>query len=126
MPDAGHCRGDYLDVMKLRDGRQVWTALMATAMAGLFVGCASIGPAAAQINPPVPPINSLPPLLPPPPPPPAMILGPLPQSPPAGAPVQPRRLDTHSDRTTRCLHYGGTQGLRGEKLDTFTRECVND
>jgi hypothetical protein len=79
--------------------------------------------AVAQVNPSFPPGNAPPPLMPVPPPP--VINGPLSQSPPTGL-IEPRRLDTHSDRTTRCLHYGASRGLRGERLDAYTRECVNE
>jgi hypothetical protein len=60
----------------------------------------------------------------PPPAPPPIINGPLGQSPPPGV-YTPRRLDTFSDRATSCLHEGSSHGLRGRKLDAYTRACAN-
>jgi hypothetical protein len=39
---------------------------------------------------------------------------------------RPQPLDTHGDRTTRCLHYGATQGLTGGDLSAYSRACAND
>jgi hypothetical protein len=61
----------------------------------------------------------LPPLQPPP-----TINGPLSQSPPPGVNVPPR-LDTHSNRTTRCLQQGSGGGLSGAELDAYVGACVN-
>jgi len=81
-------------------------------------------PAAAQFLPHPPELeNRIPAPLPPPPQPP-IINGPLGQSPPPGV-YQPGRLDTHSDRTLRCLHAGAGAGLKGAKLDAYTRACAN-
>jgi hypothetical protein len=60
----------------------------------------------------------------PPPPQPPVINGPLSQSPPPGV-YQPRRLDTHQDRVTRCVDEGSAAGLRGKRLDAYTRRCAN-
>jgi hypothetical protein len=38
---------------------------------------------------------------------------------------QPPRLDTHGDHTTDCVQAGSGQGLRGRKLDAYTRACAN-
>ena len=67
--------------------------------------------------------NRIPAPLPPPAQPP-IINGPLGQSPPPGV-YTPRRLDTFSDRATSCLHEGSSYGLRGRKLDAYTRACAN-
>ncbi len=60
----------------------------------------------------------------PPPPQPPIINGPLAQSPPPGV-YMPRRLNTFGDRATSCLHEGSSYGLRGRKLDAYTRACAN-
>lgn len=80
--------------------------------------------ALAQIAPPPPLENRIPAPLPPPAPPP-IVNGPLGQSPPPGV-YQPRRLNTHSDRSLRCRHEGASYGLRGGRLDRYVRDCVND
>ena len=81
-------------------------------------------PAGAQLVPPPPELeNRIPAPLPPPPQPP-IINGPLGQSQPPGVIRQPR-LNTHSDRTVRCLHSGAGYGLKGAELDAYTRECAN-
>ncbi len=67
--------------------------------------------------------NRIPAPLPPPPQPP-IINGPLSQSPPPG-PYQPPRLNTFSDRNAACLQAGSANGLRGGKLDAYTRRCAN-
>jgi hypothetical protein len=67
--------------------------------------------------------NRIPAPLPPPPQPP-VINGPLAQSPPPGVYVPPQ-LNTSSDRATACLHEGSARGLRGRKLDAYTRACAN-
>jgi hypothetical protein len=81
-------------------------------------------PALAQFVPTPPALeNRIPaPLLPPPQPP--IINGPLGQSPPPGV-YQPPRLNSHGDRVTGCLHRGSSNGLRGEALQAYTRECAN-
>ena len=81
-------------------------------------------PAAAQLVPPPPELeNRIPAPLPPPPQPP-VINGPLSQSPRSGV-NEPGRLQTHGDRTTRCIDQGLGYGLRGGKLDAYTRACAN-
>ena len=35
-------------------------------------------------------------------------------------------LDTFSDKTTRCLHYGATQGLTGGDLSAYSRACASN
>ena len=67
--------------------------------------------------------NRIPAPLPPPAQPP-IINGPLSQSPPPVV-YMPRRLNTFSDRATSCLHEGSSYGLRGRKLDAYTRACAN-
>jgi hypothetical protein len=59
----------------------------------------------------------------PPPAQPPIINGPLSHSPPPGV-YTPRRLNTFSDRATSCLHEGSSYGLRGRKLDAYTRACA--
>jgi hypothetical protein len=87
--------------------------------------CILAAPSAfAQIAPPPPELqNRIPAPLPPPPEAPA-INGPLGQSPPPGV-YQPRRLETHSDRTVQCLHEGSGYGLRGRRLQSYARACAN-
>jgi hypothetical protein len=80
-------------------------------------------PALAQFTPP-PVLNPIPAPLPPPEPPP-IINGPLGQSPPPGV-YQPPRLNTHSDRAVQCLHQGSSYGLRGNRLQAYTRACANN
>jgi hypothetical protein len=89
-------------------------------------GVIASAPAVAQIAPPsIPNLeNRIPAPLPPPPAPP-IINGPLSQAPPPGVTV-PRQLQTHSDRTTRCLQQGSGAGLRGPDLDAYTGACAND
>jgi len=41
-------------------------------------------------------------------------------------PGTPPRIDSFSDKTTRCLHYGATQGLTGGDLSAYSRSCVNN
>jgi hypothetical protein len=67
--------------------------------------------------------NRIPEPLPPPPPPP-IINGPLSQGPAPGVYLPPR-LVTPGDRTTSCLQQGSGQGLRGRRLDAYTRTCAN-
>jgi len=87
-----------------------------------FALAIGMAPALAQFTPP-PTLNPIPAPLPPPAPPP-IINGPLGQSPPPGVYVPPR-LNTHSDRAVQCLHEGGSYGLRGRKLRSYTRSCAN-
>ena len=81
-------------------------------------------PAAAQFVPPPPVLEGRIPTPLPPPPQPPVISGPVQQAPPPKVHL-PRQLDTHSDRTTRCLQRGAGAGLRGGELDAYTRECAN-
>jgi hypothetical protein len=81
-----------------------------------------LAPAWPQFAPP-PVLNAIPAPLPPPEPPP-IINGPLGQSPPPGV-YNPPALSTHSDRAIQCLHEGSSYGLRGRKLQTYTRSCTN-
>jgi len=67
--------------------------------------------------------NRIPAPLPPPPEPP-IINGPLSQSPPPGVYLPPRR-NSFGDRAAACLHEGSGYGLRGRKLDAYTRSCAN-
>lgn len=53
-----------------------------------------------------------------------IINGPLSQGRPPGV-YHPPRLVTPGDRTTACLHEGSGQGLRGRRLDAYTRACAN-
>jgi hypothetical protein len=38
---------------------------------------------------------------------------------------QPPRLDTFSDRRTRCLHAGSGYGLHGRQLSSYVHNCAN-
>ena len=67
--------------------------------------------------------NRIPAPLPLPPQPP-IVNGPLSQSPPPGVYLPPRH-NTYNDRAASCVHEGSGFGLRGRKLDTYTRNCVN-
>jgi hypothetical protein len=90
-------------------------------------GCAlAAPPALAQFVPPPPDLeNRIPAPLPPPPQPP-LIRGPATEGlPPEAGPVRQRRLNTHGDRATRCLHQGAGYGLRGADLDAYSRACAN-
>jgi hypothetical protein len=90
---------------------------------GALVVCLlAVQPAFAQFTPP-PVLNPIPVPLPPPPQPP-IINGPLGQSPPPGV-YYPPSLRTHSDRAVQCLHEGSSYGLRGRKLNAYTRSCAN-
>lgn len=84
----------------------------------------AMGQATAQIVP-TPPVleNRIPAPLPPPPQPP-IINGPLGQSPPPGVYVPPS-LNTQNDRVIGCLHQGRSNGLRGEALQAYARDCAN-
>jgi hypothetical protein len=67
--------------------------------------------------------NRIPAPLPPPPAPP-IVNGPLSQGPPPGVYLPPR-INSYGDRVTACLHQGSGQGLRGRRLDAYTRACAN-
>jgi DNA-binding transcriptional LysR family regulator len=99
---------------------------LARVIGGALLAAAAATAALAQVPPglPNPDLqNRIPAPLPPPPRPP-IINGPLSQSPPPGTYLPPR-LNTHSDRTTACLQEGSGYGLRGRKLDAYTRACAN-
>jgi hypothetical protein len=84
-----------------------------------------LAPAFAQVPGLLPPPdlqNRIPEPLPPPPKPLAVPLGETPRQPGV---YQPPRLRTHSDRTVDCVQQGSEAGLRGGKLDTYTRGCAN-
>ena len=100
--------------------------ILARVIASLVLATAVVTTAAAQIPPGLPDPalqNRIPAPLPPPPQPP-IINGPLSKSPPPGTYLPPR-LNTHSDRTTACVQEGSGYGLRGRKLDAYTRACAN-
>ena len=95
-------------------------------IAGSLLSAAAAGAVQAQVPPglPNPDLqNRIPAPLPPPPAPP-IINGPLSQSPPQGT-YFPPRLNTHGDRAIACAHEGSNYGLRGRKLDAYTRSCAN-
>jgi hypothetical protein len=99
---------------------------LARAVAGLVFAVAAASAALAQVPPglPNPDLqNRIPAPLPPPAQPP-IINGPLSQAPPPGV-YFPPQLETHSDRTIACLQAGAGHGLRGAKLDRYTRACAN-
>jgi hypothetical protein len=86
---------------------------------------ASLAPGLAQVPGVLPPPdlqNRIPEPLPPPPKPLAVPLG---EKPPGPSVYQPPRLRTQSDRTVDCVQQGSEAGLRGGKLDTYTRRCAN-
>jgi hypothetical protein len=93
---------------------------------GLVLATGSFAsPVGAQLVPPPPELNPIPAPLPPPPQPP-VVNGPLTE----GQQLVPRahrqrRLETQSDRITRCLDEGAGYGLRGGKLDAYSRRCAN-
>ena len=58
------------------------------------------------------------------PPPPSVINGPLSQGPPPGV-YRPRPIDSHGERTVACVQEGSSHGLRGRKLDAYTRACAS-
>ena len=60
--------------------------------------------------------------LPPPPPPVVNPVSPNLSNSPSSQP----RLDTFSDKVSRCLYYGGTQGLTGGDLSAYSRACANN
>ena len=86
--------------------------------AGLTAGLAQV----PGLLPPPDLQNRIPEPLPPPPKPLAVPLG---EKPPQTGVYQPPRLRTQSDRTVDCVQQGSEAGLRGGKLDTYTRRCAN-
>ena len=83
-----------------------------------------VTPAAAQVGLPNPALeNRIPAPLPPPAQPP-IINEPLSQAPPPGVKAPPR-INSFSDRSVACAHEGSEYGLRGRKLDAYTRSCAN-
>ena len=67
--------------------------------------------AAAQTNPPPRPVFPMPP-----PEPPVITT-------PGGRDV-PARLDTFSDRTTRCLQYGTSIGVPADQIADYVKRCA--
>jgi hypothetical protein len=102
-------------------------------MLGLLLA-AAVSAADAQISPQFP--QTLPPSLPSAPPPLTVSPGPA-QAPPLGeivgspgsSALAPRgvapRTNNFGDKVERCIHYGGTQGVRPGDIPQYTRECVN-
>ena len=76
-------------------------------------------PAAAQIIPPVPDLQSRIPAPLPPPPEPPIINGPLSRAPPPGV-IVPGHITTYGDRVTRCVHEGAAGGCAAA-VSTATR-----
>jgi hypothetical protein len=100
-----------------------------TRVLGTITGAAmlalGLSPAFAQVPGLLPPPdlqNRIPEPLPPPPKPLAVPLG---EKGPQPGVYQPPRLRTQSDRTVDCVQQGSEAGLRGGKLDTYTRRCAN-
>ena len=92
---------------------------------GLLVAAATVSVAFAQVPAwPEPSLQGRIPAPLPPPPEPPIINGPLSQG-PAPEVYLPPRINSYSDRVTACLHAGSGQGLRGRKLDAYTRACAN-
>lgn len=59
------------------------------------------------------------------------MLAPVPLPPPPipsaqQAPGAPSKLDTFSDKMTRCLHFGASQGLQAGARDAYSRACANN
>jgi hypothetical protein len=101
----------------------------------LLVGWQWPAPAVAQFNPAAPVVPSLPP----PPTPPAATPGLNPQPAPVGAssasnplsPVPGLRLgapsaETHNDRSIRCAHQSGVQGVPPGQLGPYLQACANN
>jgi hypothetical protein len=100
------------------------TTVLARAVVGSLLLASLATVAAAQVGLPNPALeNRIPAPLPPPAQPP-IINGPLSQAPPPGVKTPPR-IDSFSDRATACAHEGSGYGLRGRKLDAYTRSCAN-
>ena len=88
---------------------------IAIAAAALLILAAQIPSALAQNqNPVFVPGQPAPVPVPPPP---------VTNSQPPGAPP---KLDTFSDKVSRCMHYGGTIGLPPGQRDTYVRACANN
>jgi hypothetical protein len=93
-----------------------------------ILACAFVSSASAQSNVPnnmgAAPWQQVAPLAPPPQP------TPSPLPPRSSNSIQAPRLqppvDTFSDKTARCLHYGATQGLTGGDLSAYSRACANN
>jgi hypothetical protein len=54
---------------------------------------------------------------------------PMPPAPMANVPQppgSPPKLDTYSDRVSRCVHFGAVQGLPPGSRDAYTRACANN
>jgi hypothetical protein len=94
-------------------------------MLGLPVAAATVSAAFAQVPAwPEPSLRGRIPAPLPPPPQPPIVNGPLSQSPPPEVYLPPR-INSYSDRVTACVHAGSGQGLRGRKLDAYTRACAD-
>ena len=89
----------------------------------MIAGLVAAASASAQFLPPPGLENRIPAPLPDPPGPP-IVNGPFLQAPAPGV-YGPPRLSTQGDRAVRCFHQGGSHGLRGSALDTYTRECAD-
>ena len=101
-------------------------AIGVRALAMALIAAAAVASAGAQVpgllpNPDLQ--NRIPAPLPPPTPPP-IINGPLGQAPPPGVYLPPR-LEGFGDRAIACAQLGAGQGLRGRKLDAYTRACAS-
>ena len=94
------------------------------AIAAVMLSCALISPASAQNYNNIAPVPFGPTVAPLPPPP-QPTPNPLPPNAYNSLNSQPR-LDTFSDKTARCLHFGATQGLTGGDLSAYSRACVNN
>jgi hypothetical protein len=67
--------------------------------------------AVAQNNPPARPVYPMPP------PPPVIITA------PDGREV-PGRIDTFSDKHTRCMQYGASIGVPADQIEDYTKRCA--
>jgi len=69
------------------------------------------------------PYQQVAPLAPPPQPTPS----PLPPGSYRSPGVQPQpQIESYGDKSTRCLHYGASQGLTGGDLSAYSRACANN
>jgi len=99
------------------------TSVLARAVACSLLLAGAVTMTAAQVGLPNPALeNRIPAPLPPPAQPP-IINGPLSQSPPPGVKAPPR-INSFGDRSVACAHEGSESGLRGRKLDAYTRSCA--
>src|SRR5690606_1385664 len=93
-------------------------------MTGLAMLAIGLTPAVAQAPGLLPPPD-LQHRIPEPLPPPQPLAVPLGERPGQPGVYRPPRLRTQSDRTVDCGAQGSEAGLRGGKLDTYTRRCAN-